>query len=50
MKISDEVNCDRVSFDKGYQGSIVPPPPPAAGQTKADIKIGLSLSKLMDIK
>ena len=50
LLISDEINCERVSFEPGYQGSIVPPPPPVEGQNKAIVNISLSLAKVMDIK
>ena len=39
-----------MSIDPGYQKFIVPPPPLASNQEKAEVRVGMVISQLMDIR
>ena len=39
-----------MSIDPGYQKFIVPPPPLASNQEKAEVRVGMIISQLMDIR
>ena len=45
---SDEADCSRVAMDPTYQRFIVPPPTPATNTT--EVRVGLALSQIMDIR
>ena len=45
---SDEADCSRVAADPTYQRFIVPPPTPGTNNT--EVRVGLALSQIMDIR
>ena len=45
---SDEADCSRVAADPTYQRFIVPPPTPGSNNT--EVRVGLALSQIMDIR
>ena len=45
---SDEADCSRVAADPTYQRFIVPPPTPGTNTT--EVRVGLALSQIMDIR
>ena len=45
---SDEADCSRLSEDATYQKFIVPPP--NDGEEKLEVKVSITLSKIMDIR
>ena len=47
---SDEAGCSRVAMKNNYQKFIVPPPPVTQEAIEIDVKIGMDLSQIMDIR
>ena len=45
---SDEADCSRLKEDETYQKFIVPPP--TDKQEKLEVKVSVTLSKIMDIR
>ena len=45
---SDEADCSRLSEDATYQKFIVPPP--YDNEEKLEVKVSVTLSKIMDIR